>query len=69
MANNRIRCDCKAAWMKNFTALKQSAPVLCSTPDELAGIRVDELPFDSCGMFIIKFATVFNILSSLVSRV
>ena len=50
MANNHIRCDCKAAWMKNFSALKESDPVLCSTPEELAGRRVDQLTFHSCGM-------------------
>lgn len=53
MANNHIHCDCKVAWMKNFMALSSSDPIICRTPEVLAGRRVDSLTIAefNCGEF------------------
>lgn len=63
MANNHIHCDCKVAWMKNFRALRNSDPILCTTPEALAGRLVDDLTYDEldCGKIIIQ---IFNVISS-----
>ena len=53
LTGNQLRCDCSAAWMKDFAPMKSptAGSVVCAGPGPLAGRKLESVPLAdfNCG--------------------
>lgn len=55
LTGNQLRCDCSAAWMKDFDPMKSpsAGSVVCAGPGPLAGRKLESVPLGdfNCGQW------------------